>query len=335
MDPMRIIRQLMTKWKDVHYSVMIIPNAGGSVKQVRIQALCIFAALFLVVSAGLFFFVTSLVLIKSNFLMARDNSGMTQELAAQKAEIDRLSISNAQLQQDNKQLKSSSALSAEYFNRRVDEVNILKEQVDALLSLFNKQNHADIRITTSRGSPRMRMDTIIPAIAEASTLADLEKMDRVTQQIRKDIRTYSNLRRIIEREVYFRDHRPDHCPAEGTVASAFGYRADPINRRITSHQGLDINNAPGTPIHAAAAGTVKFSGMTGGYGNMIVISHGPGLETIYAHMSGRQVQEGAQVYKGQRIGAMGSTGRSTGSHLHFEVRLHDMPVDPERFLSLK
>ncbi len=335
MDQLKIFRQLLNKWKHVHYSVMIIPNAGGSVKQVRIQALCIFAALFLVISAGLFFVTSSLVLIKSHFTMVRLNSDISQEVATQQEAIDKLNQTNAQLQKDNQKLKSSTALSAEYFNRRVDEVNTLKKQVDALLVLFNKQNHADIRITTSRGSARMRVDTIIPAITEASSLADLEQMDTITAQIQKDILTYTKLKDQIEKELNALDSNPDFCPAKGHITSRFGFRSDPFNQRIKPHEGLDIDNASGTPIQSAGAGIVKFSGFTDDYGNMIVISHGSGLETVYAHMSHRNVQAGSTVTKGQLIGTMGSTGRSTGTHLHFEVRLNGTPVDPEQYLYSK
>ena len=338
MDIMNIPSKLISvidKWKNVHYSVMIIPNAGGSVKQVRIQALCIFAALFLVISAGLFFITSSLVLIKTNFAMVRINSDISEQVTSQKDALDKLSQTNAQLQKDNQKLKNSTALSTAYFNRRVDEVNKLKTQVDTLLAVFNKQNHVDIRISTSRGSPRMRMDTIIPAITRASSLEDLEKMDIITQQIQKDIDTYSRLVTQVEEEVKATECTPDLRPAKGKVTSVFGFRDDPFNLGVKPHEGIDIDNAAGTPIKAAGAGVVTFSAYTSDYGNMIIISHGFGYQTVYAHLSSSYVPTGRRVTKGQVIGAMGSTGRSTGSHLHFEVRLNSIPINPEDVLSSK
>lgn len=325
----------MKKWKNVHYSVMIIPNAGGSVKQVRIQALCIFSALFLVISAGLFFVTSSLVLIKSNFAMVQTNSDISEKIAFQADTIDTLSRVNSKLQDDNQKLKNSTALSAEYFNRRVDEVNVLKKQIDTLLGLFNKQNHADIRITTSRGSPRIQMDTMIPALLQVSSVKELEDMDEITLQIQKDIDTYSQLVVQVEKEVNAIDCKPDLRPAKGNVTSQFGFRNDPFNRGIKPHEGIDIDNATGTPIKAAGTGVVTFSGTTSDYGNMIIISHGFGYQTVYAHLSNCSVKAGQNVSKGQVIGAMGSTGRSTGSHLHFEVHLNGIQINPESVLLSK
>lgn len=335
MDYMKVFRQLLNKWRNIHYSVMIIPNGGGSVKQVRIQALCVFAALFLVISAGLFFIVSSFVLFKTNFTMVQINTDISEKVSTQQKTLEELEQINAQLQKDNEKLKSSSVLSTEYFNRRVDEVNTLKSQVDTLLALFNKQNHADIRITTSRGSSRMRTDTIIPAITQASSLEDLEKMDTITLQIQKDIITYSKLVAQVEKKIEAIECKPELWPAKGNITSRFGFRNDPFNRGIKPHDGIDIDNETGTPIQAAGAGVVISSGYTDDYGNMVVISHGFGYQTVYAHLARRDVQAGRKVTKGQAIGTMGSTGRSTGSHLHFEVRFNGALVNPENVLSSK
>ncbi len=332
MDMLKISRQILNKWKNVHYSVMIIPNAGGSVKQVRIQALCIFAALFLVISAGFFFLTSSLVLIKTNFTMVRLNSDISEKVTTQNDALDKLRQTNAQLQKENQKLTKSTALSTEYFNRRVDEVNLLKKQVDSLLVLFNKQNQADIRVTTSRGSPRMKMEAIIPAITQASSVEDVEEMDQITQQIQKDIDTYTKLLTQVQAEVNAQDCKPDLRPVNGKITSRFGYRDDPFNRGVKPHEGIDIDNATGTPIKAAGAGVVTFSAYTSDYGNMIIISHGLGYQTIYAHLSSSKVKAGSKVTKGQVIGAMGSTGRSTGSHLHFEIHHDGARMDPEDIL---
>jgi murein DD-endopeptidase MepM/ murein hydrolase activator NlpD len=94
------------------------------------------------------------------------------------------------------------------------------------------------------------------------------------------------------------------------------------------HTGIDIDNRSYPPIYAAAAGTVEFTGRLGGYGNLIIINHGGGLSTYYAHNSAHYVTKGAKVTKGQTIAKVGSTGRSTGPHLHFEVRRNGRPVNP-------
>ena len=118
-------------------------------------------------------------------------------------------------------------------------------------------------------------------------------------------------------------------PVSGTITSRFG-----VGSRIrrSSHTGLDIATSTGKPIAAAASGTVTFSGYKGSYGNMIVISHGNGVQTYYGHCSKLYVSAGAQVSQGEIIGAVGSTGNSTGPHLHLEVRVNGVAYNPQNYV---
>jgi murein DD-endopeptidase MepM/ murein hydrolase activator NlpD len=115
-------------------------------------------------------------------------------------------------------------------------------------------------------------------------------------------------------------------PVGGPVTSEFGYRWGRL------HAGLDIGAGTGTPIHAAKSGTVIFSGQQNGYGNVIIISHGGGLTTLYGHQSRLAARDGDEVSTGDVIGYVGSTGHSTGPHLHFETRVNGSPQNPRRFL---
>jgi murein DD-endopeptidase MepM/ murein hydrolase activator NlpD len=119
---------------------------------------------------------------------------------------------------------------------------------------------------------------------------------------------------------------------EAEVSSPFGFRPDPFLGRPALHPGLDFVQEYGAEIHATAAGRVVHAGLMGGYGNMVEIDHGNKLATRYAHMSEILVAEGEEVKAGALIGRIGSTGRSTGPHLHYEVRVDGEPVDPQRFL---
>lgn len=112
------------------------------------------------------------------------------------------------------------------------------------------------------------------------------------------------------------------------VTSAFGLRSDPLTGAVRSHHGLDFGASEGTPVLAAAQGTVRFAGKRGGYGNVVILEHADGTETRYAHCRDLGVREGDVVAEGQEIGSVGSTGRSTGPHLHFEVRRDGTPIDP-------
>ena len=118
------------------------------------------------------------------------------------------------------------------------------------------------------------------------------------------------------------------------ISSGFGYRADPIDGSAAFHPGLDFRGPIGAPIYAAAKGRVSFVGRRSGYGNCVEITHGNGLVTRYAHMSAFRTRLDRTVDAGEVIGAIGSTGRSTGPHLHFEVRIHDQPVNPRPFLEV-
>jgi murein DD-endopeptidase MepM/ murein hydrolase activator NlpD len=126
---------------------------------------------------------------------------------------------------------------------------------------------------------------------------------------------------------------PNSAPATPlALSSGFGVRSDPFNGAAALHAGLDITGDRGQPIHAAAAGRVITVGQQGGYGNLVVVDHGHGIQTRYGHLSGFDVRPGQIVTRGQQIARMGSTGRSTGDHLHFEVRVNDRAVNPRRFL---
>ncbi len=129
---------------------------------------------------------------------------------------------------------------------------------------------------------------------------------------------------------------PSGNPADVLMmSSGFGYRSDPFTGAGAMHAGLDFRGPVGTPILAAAPGRVSFVGQKSGYGNVVEIDHGQGILTRYAHLSGFTSKVGAQVAAGEQIAKMGSTGRSTGSHLHFEVRLNGVAVNPRRFLEAK
>ena len=118
----------------------------------------------------------------------------------------------------------------------------------------------------------------------------------------------------------------------GWYSSNFGFRIDPFSGMKTFHEGIDFPAEVGTAIVAAASGKVVFAGWHPEYGKMIEVDHGNGLLTRYAHTSQIFVHEGDLVVRGQRLASVGSTGRSTGPHLHFEVRLNGVPQNPARFL---
>ena len=125
---------------------------------------------------------------------------------------------------------------------------------------------------------------------------------------------------------------PSIWPIEGRVASSFGQRQDPINGEGAFHSGIDIDAPYGTPVRAAADGNVSGAVMGAGYGREVVVNHGHDVLTVYGHLSAMSVVPGQHVNRGQVIGYVGQSGRATGPHLHYEVRVHNVPVNPHKYL---
>ena len=126
---------------------------------------------------------------------------------------------------------------------------------------------------------------------------------------------------------------PGIWPVNGRLMGGYGVRSDPFSGEGSMHPGIDISAPMGTPVHAAADGIVMHAGWNGGYGRCVIIDHGNNYQTWYAHLSRMDVIEGEEIRQGEVLGAVGTTGRSTGSHLHYEVRIGSTPVNPYRFLA--
>jgi len=127
---------------------------------------------------------------------------------------------------------------------------------------------------------------------------------------------------------------PSMWPIEGPVASSFGEREDPFKGEGAFHSGIDIDAPYGTPVRAAGDGDVLDESMGAGYGKQVVLDHGHDLLTVYGHLSGIAVVPGQHVIRGQVIGYVGQSGRATGPHLHYEVRVHNVPVNPHKYLRM-
>lgn len=159
-----------------------------------------------------------------------------------------------------------------------------------------------------------------------------KRIDEVRQQI--------DLRRESQEEVqgFLNDQRslsaakPTGWPVKGWVTSTFGMRNSPFTGKRKMHEGMDIAARTGTPVYATADGIVVEAGTVSGYGKLVIIDHGYGYKTYYAHNSKLFVKVGQRVRRHQRISAVGSTGSSTGSHCHYEVRRNNVPINPRKFL---
>lgn len=166
----------------------------------------------------------------------------------------------------------------------------------------------------------------------------IEEFTGLVGQLARDVETRGDqldvLEALLVQSSTTRKFLPSLRPvAEGWYSSNFGYRIDPFNGQSSFHEGIDFVAETGTPVVAAASGKVVYSGWHAQYGKMLEIDHGNGLVSRYAHASNLTAAEGDFVVRGQLVAAVGSTGRSTGPHLHFEVRLNGVPQNPARFLA--
>lgn len=127
---------------------------------------------------------------------------------------------------------------------------------------------------------------------------------------------------------------PNLWPVEGQITGSFGERIDPFNGEGAFHSGVDISSYVGSPVFAPADGTVTFADFMGGYGRAAIVDHGHGISTRYGHLSSFAVTAGQHIQRGDTIGYVGLSGRSTGPHLHYEVRINDVPVNPYKYLRL-
>jgi murein DD-endopeptidase MepM/ murein hydrolase activator NlpD len=171
--------------------------------------------------------------------------------------------------------------------------------------------------------------------SELSSLPRVERDDAfdLNDRIATQQRYLDELNSLLDQRNAIVEHLPTLIPAHGRFSSDFGYRVHPISGHRKMHKGIDIAAPTGTAIYAAASGTVHFSGVKRGFGNVVEIDHGFGYLSRYAHASKLLVAEGETIRRGQLIALVGSTGASTGAHLHFEVEVDSVHVDPMTFLA--
>ncbi|HEX7847330.1 MAG TPA: M23 family metallopeptidase, partial [Chitinophagaceae bacterium] len=161
-------------------------------------------------------------------------------------------------------------------------------------------------------------------------------LNNLTRRIHSQQASFDDIQKLVANKEQLLTHTPAIQPVSNKdltrVASGFGYRIDPIYKTTKMHAGIDFTAPQGTPIYATADGTVKTAGNTGnGYGNHVIINHGYGYETLYGHMVRVKVRNGQAVKRGEVIGWVGSTGKSTGPHLHYEVHKYGGKIDPVYF----
>ncbi|MBI5843839.1 MAG: peptidoglycan DD-metalloendopeptidase family protein [Deltaproteobacteria bacterium] len=171
-------------------------------------------------------------------------------------------------------------------------------------------------------------------VSESGGFKDVNQMagELASVSLEQEAQFGALLKRLEDQQRELNNTVPSMSPVNGEISSVFGYRVSPFSSGWELHKGIDISAPTGTPVAAPAAGVVSFAGRKSGYGNAIMMDHGKSTETLYGHLSAILVREGSTVKKGDIIGLVGSTGQSTGPHLHYEVRLNGNPVNPEKYM---
>ncbi len=227
-------------------------------------------------------------------------------------------------------------------NKFADEINNLKVKLVELNNFEKKiriianieKNDAQDSLFGVGGSIPEDLDTEIPLTERHNSL--LREMHEQTKQLKLastgQEEGFESLLKYLEDQRNLLASTPAIRPVKGWISSRFGHRKSPFTGLREFHKGLDIATRMGDPIIAPADGIVTYAGRKGLMGNMIVIDHGHGIVTRYAHLKKALKKRGETVKRGDTIGLVGNTGRSTGSHLHYEVHLNGIPVNPERYI---
>ncbi|MDA8130781.1 MAG: M23 family metallopeptidase [Elusimicrobia bacterium] len=239
---------------------------------------------------------------------------------------------------DNKVLRTKMSYVSEQVEKGLAYLEMTK-RTDSQLRKVLGMDPSDFVKEDGYGGPqdsdladfRRMLNAKASEIKETSLNNSIQKMQ---DESRKRLSSYT------EMTLYLADRHnsvratPSIWPTEGRITSPFGYRIHPLRMSTEYHSGVDIANEAGTPVHATADGVVRHAGWAQGYGMCVVVDHGFGYSTLYGHMSEIVSKEGQQVKRGQLVGRMGSTGTSTGNHLHYEVWTSGIPRDPMKYLKV-
>ena len=228
-----------------------------------------------------------------------------------------------ELEEGTARLEGETARASVEAARRRDEVSTDKQQ---LVAVRDEQARARSLVAVEE----TREEQLLAQVQE--TRADYERRIVDLRAESENISALLRRRQAGQATTVRGEGQLAYPLANAVVTSRYGFRTHPIFGTRRLHAGIDFHGSTGTPILAAEAGTMVFAGQRGGYGNTVVIDHGGSLATLYAHQSRLAVTTGDEVHQGEAIGAVGSTGFSTGPHLHFEVRVGGTPVDPLNYL---
>jgi murein DD-endopeptidase MepM/ murein hydrolase activator NlpD len=284
--------------KNLSFSLVLVPHSGSNSRTIKITHRTI-VKLLCVVGVCLLCILVSL----ARFIYVNN------QLVSHQQNVAQLEVLTKENQQQKAKLDELNK-EAEQMRQKMDSLNSLAAKISSMLKLKSPE--------PSRGS--------VPA--GMTNFTDLSTRAEVQQQV------FTSYMASVENYSEYLKHRPSMLPKQGSISSAYGTRSNPFGGRSTEfHDGIDIEANYGDPVRATADGVVSFVGWDGGYGHKVEINHGYGIRTFYGHNSSLKVQVGQKVKKGDVIALAGSSGRSTGVHIHWGASLYGQSVNPLDFLN--
>lgn len=295
------------------FSLLLVPQDHGEVKRLwatSTHVWIVMVCLFMLLATTAFLAVQYLGKAKDAVALARlrrENSYLIDQLAVLDSSVSVFKAQMADLMEREKTLRIIAELPQ--IDPDVRKVGVGGQRFEGL------------------DGPAMSLDG--PATSPDFTMADVDKLLR---QVKLEKQSFQEVEAVFRDNRERLEHTPTIWPVAGHVSRGFGPCIDPFTGRRRPHQGLDIVNRIGTPVIATAAGRVAERGRKSGYGWMVVLDHGYGYQTAYGHLDSIKVKKGEQVKRGQVIATLGNSGRSTGPHLHYEVRVNGQPVNPVKHI---
>jgi len=299
--------------KKRYFTIMVVPQKADRVRKIRISNYLLYTLS--AISLG--------VLITASIMLYN-----YMDIYAKAREVTELREKNRELRDQIQEF----ALKIEDLNEQMDKISQFDEKLRIITNIGEFSEGEEI---FGIGGPIME---------GGESVTELDKRhDSLIKEIRVDLENLQEESKIREESLqellsYLEDQKnllnstPSVWPTRGFVTSGFGYRRSPYTKTLKMHEGLDIANKTGTSITATADGVVVFAGIESGYGKMLTVDHGYGLMTRYGHLDTILVKEGDRVSRGDKLGTVGCTGLCTGPHLHYEVRVNGVPVNPMNYI---
>ena len=296
------------------FTLIVVPDHHAEVKRYRLQRRWLFHALGLVgivvalLSATAYHYASVVGLARENPGLREENLKLTRELAVIREQLKHVATT-------------------------LDRVERFDQKLRAITLLSDPQRNLAMGPTEPQPLPGGDApNQFVRSRPEDTPQAISQKLDKLSAEATRQEQSLQELQAYFQEQKSLLASVPSIWPTRGWVTSDFGSRLDPYTSERVLHAGLDIAGPHGKSIVSPADGTVVFAGLEGGYGNVLVIDHGYGIKTRYGHLASLQVKAGDKLKRGDAVASLGNTGRSTGPHLHYEVRVNGIAQNPRKFL---